>query len=951
MTNYPVNLPQTNFPMKANLPHREPKMLEFWETINLYQYFLKPKNALGTFILHDGPPYANGEIHLGHAFNKTIKDIVNKSKLLEGFSVPYVPGWDCHGLPIELNVEKKIGKAGVKVSVEEFIAECRKYAATQIEIQMKSFKRLGVIGDWQQPYRTMDFQFEADIVRALMQIATTNYIARGHKSVHWCIACGSALAEAEVEYQDKTSPAIDVRFRVLDETKFNAKNLSIPIWTTTPWTLPANEAVCVHPKLKYVIVNCSTLNERFIIVEDLVATVMARYGETNYQIEKILHGEELQGLMLKHPFLTTKTVPVILGEHVTVDVGTGAVHTAPAHGQEDFEIGLHYKLPLNNPVGPDGKFLSSVQFFAGENVFAANEHVINVLKDHDSLIHAATLNHSYPHCWRHKTPLIFRATQQWFIGMDTTENTPTSLRNLARDAIEKVEWIPIQCKSSISSMVEQRPDWCISRQRSWGVPIAFFVHKESGQIHPEMPRLVNDIIAPNIEKEGLIYWHKVDAITFLKEHTKTNDAENYEKVTDTLDVWFNSGVTHYCVLKKWGKLQFPADLYIEGSDQYRGWFQSSLLTALAINGQAPFKAVMSHGFTVDAKGHKMSKSLGNVISPQEIINKHGADILRLWTAASYLHDDIAASEEIFARTIDAYRTLRNTARFLLGNLFDFDFARDAIHPNKMLALDRFAVFEVINLAKNARECYNTYQFQTICSNLQKTLTNAISSFYFSVIKDRLYTMPAASLGRRSAQTALYHILEILVRLIAPILSFTAEEIWQEMRAIDNHHNNGSKRAESVFMTNWSEIATIKDFDLSYDPITTNDWLEIQNIRTEVNKELEKLRISGIIGSSLAAEVILYGDEKVSTILKKLKDDLRFVLITSETTVQNIAIAPMDAIITNIPGLKLIAKSSSHKKCGRCWHYRQDVGINKEHLDLCGRCIDNLFGAGETRSLA
>lgn len=942
MTNYPVNLPKTNFPMKADLPKREPKILEFWEKINLYQSFTNPKNPKGKFILHDGPPYANGEIHLGHAFNKTIKDIINKSKLLEGYSVPYVPGWDCHGLPIELNVEKKIGKAGVKVSIEKFVAECRKYAAEQIQIQMKSFQRLGVIGDWEHHYSTMNFKFEADIVRALVQIIEPGYVVRGYKPVHWCIACGSALAEAEVEYQDKTSPAIDVRFRVVDSEKFNVKNLSIPIWTTTPWTLPANEAVCLHPKLKYVLVNCSTLKEHFIILADLLEGVMKRYGENDYHIEKEYRGEELQGVALKHPFLADKIVPVILGEHVTFDVGTGAVHTAPAHGQEDYKIGLHYKLPIKNPVGGNGKFLASTQFFAGMNVFDANPQVIAVLQEYSNLIQADTIQHSYPHCWRHKIPLIFRATEQWFISMDVVGENKKNLRHLAEEAIKKVDWIPAQGENSIKSMIAGRPDWCISRQRSWGLPIALFIDKESGKIHPEMSRLINEVIAPNIEKKGLVYWHNVEPVSFLNEHTKGIDAQKYEKVTDSLDVWFNSGVTHYCVLKRREELQFPADLYVEGSDQYRGWFQSSLLTALSLYGQAPYKAVITHGFTVDANGHKMSKSLGNVIAPKQVIDKYGADVLRLWAASSYLHGDITASEEIFARTIDVYRMIRNTARFLLGNLFDFNPKCDLVPADKMLSLDRFAVNQVLKLAKNGREHYNAYQFHAVCSSLQKLLTGDISGFYFSIIKDRLYTMASKSAGRRSAQTALFYILEILVRLNAPILSFTAEEIWQEMRVFDQADQN------SVFMSRWHEIASESDFDLSQDEITADEWNEIQIIRTEVNKELEKLRANNVIGSSLAADVKLYGDDKILSVLTKLKDDLRFVLITSSAVISDIASAPEHAITTGISGLKLIALSSSHKKCIRCWHYREDVGLNNDHPELCSRCVDNLFGNGEVR---
>lgn len=928
MTDYIVNLPKTDFPMKADLPRREPKMLEFWKSIDLYKNFAKAKKAYGTFIIHDGPPYANGDIHLGHAFNKILKDIINKSKLLDGYSVPYVPGWDCHGLPIELNVEKKFGKAGVKIPADKFIDECRKYAAGQMQSQITAFQRLGVIGDWEHPYYTMDFKYEANVVRALAKIIENGYATRGYKPVHWCIACGSALAEAEVEYQDKTSPAIDVRFKVINPVMFGVANLSIPIWTTTPWTLPANEAVCLHPELKYVLVKCNDLNENFIILEDLLTKVMQRYSETNYQVIKTYLGSDLKGALLKHPFLADKNVPVILGEHVTTDTGTGAVHTAPAHGQEDYKVGLRYKLPIKNPVGPNGKFLSSVPFFANENVFIANDHVIAVMKENGSLIHATTLQHSYPHCWRHKTPLIFRATQQWFISMDNKK----SLREQANEEIEKIDWIPSQGKGRIKSMVNLRPDWCISRQRLWGTPIALFVHKETGEIHPQMQQLINDIIAPNIEKKGIIYWHNLDASTL-------GISEDYEKVTDTLDVWFDSGVSHYCVLK-----ERTADLYVEGSDQYRGWFQSSLLTATTLYGHAPYKTVVSHGFTVDAKGHKMSKSLGNVISPKQVIDKYGADVLRLWVASTDLSGDISVSDEIFARNVDAYRMLRNTARFLLGNLSGFNPSNDLVSPEKMLALDRWAVAQILNLEKNCLGYYSSYQFHLAGANLQEVLSNEISGFYFSIIKDRLYTMAPNSLGRLSAQTAAFHILEVLVRLIAPILSFTAEEIWQEIKKL-------SQREESVFMSSWYDAIDLSNFDLSKDKIAAVDWDDIQNIKIAVNKELEKLRINGAIGSSLAAEVTLYCDDKVLSVLTKLKNDLRFVLITSVAKIKNIIDSPENAIATEILGLKLMAVPTDHKKCSRCWHYSEDVGNNADHPELCGRCIENLFGSGEERFFA
>lgn len=929
MTEYAVNLPKTSLPMRADLPKREPKMLAYWQTIDLYKTFASTENTKGAFVLHDGPPYANGEIHLGHAFNKILKDIINKTKLLDGYSVPYVPGWDCHGLPIELNVEKKIGKAGVKTSIDEFITECRKYAATQVELQKSAFQRLGVIGDWDNPYQTMNFTYEANTVRALAKILTNDHVVRGYKPVHWCTACGSALAEAEVEYRDKTSPAIDVKFKVVNPELFQVAAVSIPIWTTTPWTLPANEAVCVHPEFNYVLVRCQDLNEHFVVLEELLAATMQRFGETNYHIINNFLGKSLATIKLQHPFLTDKIVPVILGEHVTTDAGTGAVHTAPAHGQEDYKVGLGYNLPINNPVGPNGKFLATTPLFAGLDVFAANDQVITVLKEQGTLIHATTLQHSYPHCWRHKTPLIFRATQQWFISMD-------KLRQPIAEQIEAVNWLPAKGKERIKSMAITRPDWCISRQRIWGTPITLLVHKATGAIHPNMQQWIADIIAPGIEQIGISYWRNLNAEEFLRQQADAN-YQDYEKVTDTLDVWFDSGVSHYAVLGQRSEQHLPADLYVEGSDQYRGWFQSSLLTSVAMTGVAPYQTVLSHGFTVDAKGYKMSKSVGNVIAPQAVIEKYGADILRLWVSTNDFHGDITVSDEIFARSVDAYRLIRNTARFLLGNLAGFDFDQDLVAPSAMLAIDRFAVAKMLKLMHDTQEHYNNYHFYLAGSQLQVMLANEISSFYFSVIKDRLYTMAPKSLGRRSAQTALLHILEILVRLIAPVLSFTAEEIWQELKQLEQTAGNHA-RCESVFMARWYSAISSNDFDLTTDMINEHDWQVIQEVRLAVNKELERLRVAGEIGSSLAAEVTLCGDANTVAVLQKLAADLRFVFITAQ----------VDLVITADAELKIVAAPSGHKKCARCWHYREDVGANAEHPELCDRCMQNLFGSGETR---
>lgn len=951
---YTVNLPKTNFSMKANLPSNEPKILEFWDKINLYQDFVHAKNATKKFVLHDGPPYANGDIHLGHAFNKILKDIINKSKLLDGYKISYVPGWDCHGLPIELNIEKKFGRAGTKISIENFIKKCRIYAAQQIQNQMQSFKRLGVVGDWSNFYSTMDFKYEANIVRSLAKVVAAGYLIRGRKAVHWCPECGSALAEAELEYKSIESPTIDVKFTVVDPQALNLPRLNIPIWTTTPWTLPANEAVALNSDFNYLVLKCKTIGEYLLVAEELIVPTMTRYGEHDYSVISQCLGKELEGILLKHPFMN-KTVPIILGNHVTAEMGTGAVHTAPAHGAEDYEIGIKYQLTTKCPVGSDGKFLAGVEFFGGCNIFEANSKIIELLRNKRALLNEGTLNHNYPHCWRHKTKLIFRTTDQWFISMDKSSANLNSLRNLALNTIEKINWIPTQGQSSITSMIKLRPDWCISRQRFWGIPITLFIHRETEEIHPEMFEFIAKIIAPNIEKEGLAYWHKLDVQDFLNEYAKNSrQSQKYLKVQDSLDVWFNSGVSHYCVLKHRENLGFPADLYVEGSDQYRGWFQSSLLTSLAMNDEAPYQSVITHGFCVDSNGHKMSKSLGNVIGPEEIIKQFGADILRLWVGSTYPHDDLAASKEIFTRNADLYRMLRNTARFLLGNLSDFHNQRDLVESHRMVALDRLVVNQFLTLTKSIIKYYNSYQFHNALSILQTKLVNNVSGFYFSVVKDRLYTMAPSSHGRRSVQTALFYLLEILVRILAPIISFTAEEIWQELIAMERQHGINS-RAPSVFMSRWIDLPDPDSFNLDQDLIQLHDWERIQICRDEVNKALEQLRITGIIGSSLEAEVTIYADRDLFSSLSKLHDELRFILITSTANIATLNEVTKEVaetgIATNLEGLRLSVTKSAHKKCCRCWHHVDGIGLDHNHPELCPRCIENLFAHGEIRQFA
>ena len=941
-----LNLPNTAFPMKGNLPQREPEILQRWEAMDLYGKLRTASRGRPRFVLHDGPPYANGDIHIGHAVNKVLKDIIVKSKTLSGFDAPYIPGWDCHGLPIELNVEKKIGKPGVKVDAATFRSACREYAGKQVDGQRRDFIRLGVVGDWQRPYLTMDYRVEADIIRALGTIVENRHLTKGYKPVHWCTDCGSALAEAEVEYEDKDSFAIDVRFPVVNEQALLARchhvegrcgegPLSVVIWTTTPWTLPANRAVALNPALDYVVVQCDTGHgqERLLLADALLKDAMGRYNAEKYQVLAYCRGSELEGVKLAHPFYA-REVPVILGDHVTTEAGTGAVHTAPGHGQEDYIVGKRYKLPIDNPVGGDGRFLPDTELFAGQHVFMANNSVIEVLKARATLVHEEKLRHSYPHCWRHKTPIIFRATPQWFISMEQNH-----LRTAVLSEIRQVEWKPDWGQARIAGMVENRPDWCISRQRTWGVPIPLFVHRESGELHRDSASLI-EAIARRVEERGIEAWHELDPADLLGA-----DAADYEKTTDTLDVWFDSGVTHFAVLRQREDLGFPADLYLEGSDQHRGWFQSSLLTAVAMCGMAPYKEVLTHGFTVDASGQKMSKSRGNVVAPQKVVNALGADILRLWVAATDYRGEMTVSDEILKRTGDAYRRLRNTARFLLANLNGFEPARDLLDPQEMLALDRWTVDRTRRLQEQVRQAYNEYEFHRIYQLVHNFCAVDMGSFYLDIIKDRQYTTRADSIPRRSAQTAMYHVVEALVRWFAPIMSFTAEEIWRHIPG---------QRAESVFLSTWYELpsAGYTESELQRH-MDAGFWERVITVRDAVSKELEKLRVGGAIGSSLDAEVDLYADGETAALLRLLEDELRFVLITSYARVHDVAARPDAAVEADIPGLQLWLRvtPSAHAKCVRCWHHREDVGGNPEHPELCGRCVENVAGEGEQRRYA
>ncbi|WP_416224242.1 isoleucine--tRNA ligase [Thiohalophilus sp.] len=996
MTDYKhtLNLPQTDFPMRGNLAKREPDFLKRWYETDLYQQLREQAKAeqRPLFLLHDGPPYANGDIHIGHAVNKILKDIIIKSKTLAGYDAPYIPGWDCHGLPIELQVEKKIGKAGVAVAHDQFRAACRDYAAEQVDGQRNDFKRLGVLGDWDHPYLTMDYQFEADIVRALGNIIDQGHLHKGFKPVHWCVDCGSALAEAEVEYEDKTSPAIDVRFEVLNEEALMSRchhveghegdaqgrastqntryahgagsvaggrkpgatkgPISVVIWTTTPWTLPANQAVAVNPELDYAVVQCDGVGdhvpERLIVADAMLGDIMARWEVEAYRVVAYCKGAELEDLKLQHPFYD-REVPIICGEHVSTEAGTGAVHTAPGHGQDDYVVGQRYHLKVDNPVGGDGKFLEGTPLFEGQHVFKANDSVLDALKAHNKLVHEEAFRHSYPHCWRHKTPIIFRATPQWFIAMDGVypglvgnkdqgiAMEQASLRKNALAAIGKTRWMPQWGEARIIGMVENRPDWCISRQRTWGVPITLFVHKKTGKLHPKTGELIEQA-AQQIEQRGIDAWFELDISNLLGD-----DADDYEQVRDTLDVWFDSGVTHFAVLgQRLGLTEYPAaDLYLEGSDQHRGWFQSSLLTAVAMQGSAPYKAVLTHGFTVDAKGQKMSKSKGNVVAPQKVINNLGADILRLWVAATDYSGEMRVSDEILKRTADAYRRMRNTARYLLANLGDFDPSQHSVPADQMLALDKWAVERTREIQQQIVTAYDNYEFHNIYQQMHNFCAVDLSSFYLDVIKDRQYTMPTESAARRSAQTAAYYIAEAMVRWMAPILSFTAEDIWE---------NIPGERGASVLLNTWYELPRMfGDDQTASDELAY--WQRIMQVRDAVNKELENLRVAGGIGANLDAEVGIYAGREIHDALAQLEDELRFVLITSEARLYLAGDPPSEAQHYTLAGndeIWVSVSASAHPKCVRCWHHREDVGSHADHPELCGRCVENVDGAGEER---
>ncbi|MBO9790943.1 MULTISPECIES: isoleucine--tRNA ligase [Xanthomonas] len=932
-----LHLPATEFPMRGDLPKREPAMLERWEREGFYAQLRANAAGRPLFVLHDGPPYANGQIHLGHAVNKILKDIIVKSKYLAGFDAPYIPGWDCHGLPIEIAIEKKYGKVGVKLDAAQFRQKCREYATEQIDLQRRDFKRLGVIGDWDNPYKTLDFRFEANEIRALAKVVDNGHLTRGVKPVHWCFDCGSALAEAEIEYADKVSPTVDIAYPARDPgavaAAFGARlpagvGVAVPIWTTTPWTLPASLAVSLGAELDYVLVEGPADRGQprwLVIAEALAAKALARYGVDEVVVHGHAKGAALEQMLLNHPFYAEREIPLLLGDHVSAEDGTGAVHTAPGHGQEDYQVSKHYGLLERygaaqiNPVDGRGVYLPSTPplgdtALAGLHIWKANDVIIDALRGTGVLLAASKMEHSYPHCWRHKTPIAFRATPQWFISMEQA-----NLRADALKAIENVHWYPSWGQARIAGMVDGRPDWTISRQRTWGVPIALFVHRETGEPHPRSTELLRQV-ADRVELGGVDVWYTLDAAELLGD-----EAADYDKITDILDVWFDSGVTHEAVLPDRG-LPKPADLYLEGSDQHRGWFQSSLLSGVAMDKAAPYKQCLTHGFTVDEHGRKMSKSLGNGIEPQDIMKTLGADILRLWIASADYSNEMSLSQEILKRNADAYRRLRNTARFLLGNLHGFDPLQHLVALDQMVLLDRWIVHRAHELQEKIVAAYARYDFAEIVQALLNFCSVDLGSLYLDVTKDRLYTMAEDARGRRSAQSAMYHVAEAFVRWIAPVLSFTAEELWGYLPG---------QHVDNVLFATWYDGLAPLPADAA---LTGADFDKLLVLREQVAKVLEPMRANGAIGAALEAEITVAADAQTAARWQPLAEELRFLFISGDVTV---TAASTDDIFVS-------AQPTTKAKCVRCWHHQASVGSDPRHPELCSRCVSNIEGPGEQR---
>lgn len=927
-----LNLPVTKFPMKANLVAKEPEQLKAWEQMKLYESLRKMSGSREKFILHDGPPYANGHIHMGTALNKILKDIVVRSRQMSGYDAPYVPGWDCHGLPIEHNVDKELGSKKKEMTQTDFRRKCRAYAEKFVGIQRDEFKRLGVMGEWDDPYLTMAYEYEAVIARECCKFALNGGLIKSKKPIHWCPRCKTALAEAEIEYADETSASIFVKFKLNEDlgdlvSELKGRNVSLVIWTTTPWTIPANLGICLHPEFVYEAVEVDGGNV-LIIAKELVESCMGQFGFDQYHGIAEVNARDLERKTCKHPLYDRDSL-VVLGEHVTLDTGTGCVHTAPGHGREDYEVGLAYGLEIYSPVDEDGKFIQSVEGVAGEFIFKANDKIKEMLREKGALLGEDDMRHSYPHCWRCKKPVIFRATPQWFISMENN-----GIREKALKDIERVKWVPHWGRERIYGMVENRPDWCISRQRAWGVPITVFYCRECEKIH--MTQKIADSIYVLFKDNGADVWFEKSANELLPEGTKCEScgSANLVKEEDILDVWFDSGVTHAGVLEARDQLQWPADIYLEGSDQHRGWFHSSLLESVGTRGRAPYNTVLTHGYVVDANGKKMSKSLGNVIAPGKVIKQYGAEILRLWVSASDYRDDVRISDNTLKQMSDAYRRIRNTCRFILGNLSDFDPAKDSVPYGEMNEIDRYALHNLQGLIRRCLVAYEEYEFHVIYHSLFNFCTLDLSAFYLDVLKDRLYTSPKASRERRSAQTVMYLLLDGLVRLMAPVMIFTAEEIWKYMPERED-------APESIHMAGMPKID-----DTVCDEALARTWERILTIRREVTKALETARAQKSIGHPLDAAVVLYCDEETEAFLAPYRDDLRGIFITSAATVTPKENAPDNALETDMKGLLIAVGKSTDEKCQRCWVYDPTVGKDPEKPEICDRCKRALDGGGE-----
>ena len=931
MTDYKntLNLPKTDFPMKGNLPSKEPLIQKKWEDEDLYNKLLNLNKNSKKFVLHDGPPYANGDIHIGHAVNKILKDIILKSKILSGYSTPFIPGWDCHGLPIELEVEKKL-KKGTDISDKDFRKLCREYASEQVSRQKKDFKRLGILADWENPYLTSDKEFESSTLKALEKIYNNGHLQKGFKPVHWCVKCQSALAEAEVEYEEKESIAVDVKFYFESHDNlleiFKIKEIkgktSVVIWTTTPWTLPSNKSVAIHKDIEYILIADS--DENYVIANELFDKFNERIKGEFTKISSCL-GSDLLGFSLKHPFLDN-IIEIIDSDHVTTDSGTGCVHIAPAHGTDDFLLGKKFGLEILNPILSNGVFSGEPNSLNGTHVYKLDDPIIELLINNNTLLNKNKFRHSYPHCWRHKTPLIYRATPQWFISM--------SKNNLLSKVIKKtsdVNWIPLWGEARINGMLEGRPDWCISRQRKWGVPITLLINKKTGEPHSNTS-IIFSRICKLVEEYGIEKWFDIEIEELI------DNPEDYEKVQDTLDVWFDSGSSHSAVLEKKSQLSFPADLYLEGSDQHRGWFQSSLITSIAICNEPPYKAAMTHGFTVDAKGNKMSKSKGNVIAPQKIIDRLGSDILRLWVASTDSSSEMNVSEEILNRTSDKYRKIRNTIKFLLSNIADYN-PEDLSNKSITVELDKWILRKAFKTQGEIKKHYESYNFHLLSQTIHSFCVNDLGSFYLDIIKDRQYTCKKDSQERLSAQHSMYCITKMLLLWIAPICPHTAEEAWSHLP---------KNKDKSIFYNNWF---VIEDSIIGKSNINDDNWNCVLEIKKIVSKALEEKRSENIIGSPLDADVVLHCSSELKNILNVFENELKFIFITSSVTLNKLNNKVSDTIEIDNNKISVSIKNSPNNKCDRCWHKCATVGEDKKYNNICSRCISNVYGDGEIRKNA